>query len=489
MWKKKKKRKIRLVSISMIVLSVLFFLSACGKKEEPAEETGWFSELNKIATEIVIENNIAYVGSLIVDKKVELAIHKIHYGSFSDEALRHQESADEIFLECRLLDIPAYAGLDTRVGILLDADSLEMIAYKDFAGDEVMLRCLQTANGQSRILCLRTAFRQGHRTPYFELWAVQGGEWVEIPTGIEELIPEEKKGDWGTEDCFCYMTGGDRLVVTYEEDAQIMFERGHRVPSELAVVLVWDPNKEKFVLDTNTEQPVMQQEPAEEETWLTKLERLAVETVIENSELNGGMVERGELEVAIDKIHSGSFSDEALRHQENANEIFLDCKLLHMPHIGGLDTRAGILLDADTMDLIAYKEFAGDHVMLYCLQTAKGQNRILFLSESGGQGYRGQWFELWGVRDGEWEELPTGIEELIPEEHKEITTGVNGTEIRTGDSFCYMAGGGRLVVTYEEDIAFGVRVPSELSLILVWNPFQERFELPTNVEQPAIQQD
>lgn len=226
-----------------------------------------------------------------------------------------------------------------------------------------------------------------------------------------------------------------------------------------------------------------EQEPAKEETWLTKLEQLAVETVIENSEMNGSMVERGELEVAIDKIHSGSFS------RENANEIFLDCKLLHMPHIGGLDTRAGILLDADTLEMIAYKDFEGDHMMLHCLQTAKGQNRILSLAESGGQGYRWQWFELWGVRDGEWEELPTGIEELIPEEHKEITTGVNGAEIGTGDSFCYMAGGGRLVVTFEEDIAFGVRVPSELSVILVWNPFQERFELPTNVEQPSIQQD
>lgn len=228
------------------------------------------------------------------------------------------------------------------------------------------------------------------------------------------------------------------------------------------------------------------EEPEEEETWFSKLERLAVETVIENSEIYGSMVERGELEAAIDKIHSGSFSN------ENANEIFLDCRLLHMPHIGGLDTRAGILLNADTMELIAYKDFIGDEVLLNCLQTAKGQNRILSLTESGGQGNRGQWFELWGVRDGEWEELPTGIEEFIPEEYKEISTGVNGTEVGTGDSFCYMAGDGRLVVTYEEDdmdmFFGGVRVPSELTAILDWNPFQERFELATDIEQPAIQQ-
>ena len=36
----------------------------------------------------------------------------------------------------RFLNTPHVAGLDKTVGILLDADSLEMVAYKEFAADK-----------------------------------------------------------------------------------------------------------------------------------------------------------------------------------------------------------------------------------------------------------------------------------------------------------------------------------------------------------------
>lgn len=226
--------------------------------------------------------------------------------------------------------------------------------------------------------------------------------------------------------------------------------------------------------------------PAPETGWFAKINKLAVETIIEKSDENGSSVERGELEIVIENVHPGSFS------QENANEIFLDCWFKGMPHVGGLDSRAGILLDADTLEVIAYKEFISDYSMLHYLQTSKGQTRILWLNTYFSQGYGGQSVEIWGVNDGKWVEFPTGIEEFIPDEKKgDIAVGVNGPVLEIEDSFCYVLGD-RLAVTYEQDdmemFFRGERVPSELVAILTWNPYKERFELEEHVEQPAVQQ-
>lgn len=226
--------------------------------------------------------------------------------------------------------------------------------------------------------------------------------------------------------------------------------------------------------------------PAPEAGWLAKINKLAVETVIEKSDENGSSVESGELEIVIKNIHPGSFS------QQNANEIFLDCWFKGMPHVGGLDSRAGILLNPDTLEVIAYKEFEGDGVVLDYLQTAKGQCRILSLRESAGLGHRGQFFEIWGVRDGEWVEFPTGIEDFIPDEKKgDVENTIKGPVRYTEDSFCYMLGD-RLAVTYEQDWMImqesGIWPQSELVAILTWNRYKERFELDELVEQPAVQQ-
>lgn len=222
--------------------------------------------------------------------------------------------------------------------------------------------------------------------------------------------------------------------------------------------------------------------PASEAGWFDLLGKLARKTVIERSD-EGSMVEDGTLEIVIDRIQPGSFS------QRKANEIFLDCRMDGMPHVGGLDSRAGILLDADTLEVIAYKEFRGDVVILEYLQTANGQTRILSLIEGAGQGYRMQNVKIWGMKDGQWADFPTGIEDYIPDEKKgDIYEGVNGPERELEDSFCYVFGN-RLAVTYEQDepemFFSGERVPSELVAILTWNPYKECFELETSVEQPA----
>ncbi len=229
-----------------------------------------------------------------------------------------------------------------------------------------------------------------------------------------------------------------------------------------------------------------------EDGWLARLNKLATETIIESSEENGIMVEKGELEIVIDKLYPGSFT------KEGANEIFVNCWFKGLPHVGGLDSRAGILLNADTLEVITYKEFRDDEVMLSCPRTAKGQNRILCLSGSGAQGTRGQCISLWSVHDGMWERLPTGIGNCVGVDKKNsVPFAINETEyeINIHNGWCYMSesmeSGTRLAVTCEyglSDLFEPGAPPAELTAILVWNPHSECFELDNHTIQPKLQQ-
>lgn len=232
---------------------------------------------------------------------------------------------------------------------------------------------------------------------------------------------------------------------------------------------------------------------ASEDGWIAKLNKQAVETIIEKSDELGDMVEDGTLEIVIAKIHPGSFT------QADANEIFLDCWFKGLPHIGGLDSRAGILLNGDTMEVITYKEFRDDEVMLSCLRTAKGQNRILALSGGCLQGTRAQSISLWSVHDGRWEALPTGIAECVQYEKKgkePFEISEKEFEIWIQNGFCYMdeimESGSRLAVVREYGLS-GLFEPeaapaAELVAILVWNPYTERFELDMHTVQPYVLQ-
>ena len=54
------------------------------------------------------------------------------------------------------------------------------------------------------------------------------------------------------------MESGDRLAVTCEYGLSNLFEQGAIPPADLIAILVWNPFKERFELDTNTEQPTVQ---------------------------------------------------------------------------------------------------------------------------------------------------------------------------------------------------------------------------------------
>lgn len=121
-----------------------------------------------------------------------------------------------------------------------------MVAYKEFRADEAVINCMQTSNGQSRILFLGTGEGQGMRSQTVELYAVQGNQWVNIPIDIMENVPIERR-EALEGNCFCYMAG-ERMAVVYEDDLPISYEENTN-PTEIIAILVWNPDTEQFVLE------------------------------------------------------------------------------------------------------------------------------------------------------------------------------------------------------------------------------------------------
>ena len=121
------KMKNKVLPVSVLVLFMLMCINACGISKS-RDSADMVSELNNRIIEKVAEN---YEEGNI--SALDIVIVRIDFGSFS------QDNASEIFVLCKILNTPHVAGLDKTVGILLDADSLEMVAYKEFAADKVVM--------------------------------------------------------------------------------------------------------------------------------------------------------------------------------------------------------------------------------------------------------------------------------------------------------------------------------------------------------------
>ena len=200
--------KNKVLPVSVLVLFMLMCINACGISKS-RDSADMVSELNNRIIEKVAEN---YEEGNI--SALDIVIVRIDFGSFS------QDNASEIFVLCKILNTPHVAGLDKTVGILLDADSLEMVAYKEFAADKVVINCIQASDGQSRILVSKTTTYQGISTQ-------------EIPIDALKIIGDES---------FYYMDIVDDLIIVASEDKLISSE-------EIVAVLKWNPETEQFVLE------------------------------------------------------------------------------------------------------------------------------------------------------------------------------------------------------------------------------------------------
>ena len=206
--------KNKVLPVSVLVLFMLMCINACGISKS-RDSADMVSELNNRIIEKVAEN---YEEGNI--SALDIVIVRIDFGSFS------QDNASEIFVLCKILNTPHVAGLDKTVGILLDADSLEMVAYKEFAADKVVINCIQASDGQ-------TTTYQGISTQEIQLLAVEGSQWVEIPIDALKIIGDES---------FYYMDIVDDLIIVASEDKLISSE-------EIVAVLKWNPETEQFVLE------------------------------------------------------------------------------------------------------------------------------------------------------------------------------------------------------------------------------------------------
>ncbi len=151
-------------------------------------------------------------------------------------------------------------------------------------------------------------------------------------------------------------------------------------------------------------------------------------------------------DIVIDQIYYGSFSQKDANSLKEANEILVLCKLQNTPHAGGLDRTAGLLLSADSMEVVAYHEFAADKVIINCLHTNSGENRVLFLGTTTYQGISTQEAQLYAIKDGKWIELP-----------------VSNVDLDKG--YLSFVDDNSLIVTTKEEITS----PEDILEILIWN--------------------
>lgn len=215
------KIKNKVLPVSALVLFMLMFISACGSGiSKSSDNVDVLSELNNWIIEKVMEN---YEDGNI--SASDIVIDRIYFGSFS------QDNTSEIFVLCKILNTPHVAGLDKTVGVLLEAGSLEMIAYNEFAADKVVINCIQASDGQSRILVLKTTTYQGISTQEIQLLAIEGSQWVEIPIDALKTMGDES---------FYYIV--DDLIIVASENELIS-------PKEIIAVLKWNPETEQFVLE------------------------------------------------------------------------------------------------------------------------------------------------------------------------------------------------------------------------------------------------
>lgn len=163
-----------------LILIVLIMIAVCLYAGNRAD-ADHLDDLNKRVADIIITN---YVDGEIISE-TDIAVDQIYYGSFS------QENANEILVVSKILNTPHVAGLDKTATVLLAADTLELVAYREFGADIVTLECVQGHNGQKRVIAVYTTIYQGIATQEAGLFSIDNGVWNEMPIDYLEALEGE----------------------------------------------------------------------------------------------------------------------------------------------------------------------------------------------------------------------------------------------------------------------------------------------------------
>ena len=211
----KKKYCIVMVALVMILIIVIAGLLVRGDSNPDFHES---------IMQIMTQYNEEYEG-VVLTEPMEIVVHEICYGSFSSK------DADELLVVCKVLNAPHVAGLDKTLCAVLEAGTLEMVAYEQFAADKVVTACMKNSVGQSRILISAVAGSQGYYSQMLNLFAIEDGQWVSIPQEALDNLGEE----------IYYFVGENYLIVTTS---------GNELKNEeIMDVLYWDEYAEQFVAE------------------------------------------------------------------------------------------------------------------------------------------------------------------------------------------------------------------------------------------------
>ena len=197
-------------------ITAVFMVMAAGCGKAPAGEDS-YSELDRYIVEKVKEN---YEDGTIEQENIRVEL--IYDGNFS------QEDAEEIFVSCKILNLPHTAGLDKTVTLLLKKDTLEQIAYEEFSADDVVTAFFQTSAGQDKLLYIGTTIYQGISTQEVRFLEIQDGRWKEIPIAD----PEDFQDGY-----YCAVDGRAIIVSSTDEMTG---------PADIAAVLNWNPDTAQF---------------------------------------------------------------------------------------------------------------------------------------------------------------------------------------------------------------------------------------------------
>lgn len=215
------------IVFGFVLLATIFCSSCTATKEISYAEM--FSEINNWIIDKVKEN--AEDTSI---SRSDIVIDQIYYGSFSQKDVNLQKESDpqkidEILVLCKLQNTPHAGGLDRTAGLLLSADSMEVVAYHEFAADKVIINCLHTNSGENRVLFLGTTTYQGISTQEAQLYAIKDGKWIELPISNVDL----DKG-------YLSFVDDNSLIVTTKEEITS--------PEDILEVLIWNQEIGQFVL-------------------------------------------------------------------------------------------------------------------------------------------------------------------------------------------------------------------------------------------------
>lgn len=205
---------------SIVILFVVLFVSGCAGTKG-TDDIQLLSGLNDRVIETVLENDES--GGTI--EPSDVIIDQTIYGSFSSP------ETEEVLVICKLLNTPHTGGLDRRAIIILEIDSMDVVAYDEIPADEVWVDTLPMSNGQDRIILSGKTTYQGISTQDIMYFCIQDGQWTEMEA--EEL---RTLG----ENCFYFLTGDVMIVTTARELTE---------PADITTVLTWNQDAGEFSLE------------------------------------------------------------------------------------------------------------------------------------------------------------------------------------------------------------------------------------------------